>query len=172
MAGRLQGRPVVFGWPLLPWPLPFNLVMTESWGPACLSTCLPRPLPAVNASSWLLYKLGQPISPLEVVLNGSQALHAVGDEGVSVDSVDGRRRLFIRWVAGAGGGFTHFCHCASVLVNCRQWICSLEYRLPAPHRISKLPASRWGARRTLQVPGCGSRQPRPAHTLPCAQEPT
>ena len=38
----------------------------------------------VDPSSWLLYKLGQPISPLEVLLNGSRSLHAVGDEGVSV----------------------------------------------------------------------------------------
>jgi hypothetical protein len=51
---------------------------------------------AVNASSWLMYKLGQPISPLEVMLNGSHALHAVGDEGVSVDSADGSQRLYIR----------------------------------------------------------------------------
>jgi hypothetical protein len=50
----------------------------------------------VNASTWLLYKLGQPISPLEIIRNGSHALHAVSDEGVSVDSADGRRRLSIR----------------------------------------------------------------------------
>ncbi|KAL4451756.1 hypothetical protein ABPG75_007418 [Micractinium tetrahymenae] len=51
---------------------------------------------AVNTSSWRLYKLGQPISPMEVVFNGSQALHAVSDEGVSVDSADGATRLHIR----------------------------------------------------------------------------
>jgi hypothetical protein len=56
---------------------------------------VPRP-ESVNTSSWRMYKLGQPISPLEVLRNGSQAQHAVGDEGVSVDSADGRRRLFIR----------------------------------------------------------------------------
>ena len=47
-----------------------------------------------------MYKLGQPISPLEVMRNGSYAQHAVGDEGVSVDSTDGTRRLFIRWGQG------------------------------------------------------------------------
>lgn len=31
-----------------------------------------------------------------VIRNGSHALHAVGDEGVSVDSSSGNRRLFIR----------------------------------------------------------------------------
>ena len=63
---------------------------------------LPHALPsavcscAVNTSSWLLYKLGQPVSPLEVLRNGSQSMHAVGDEGVSVASADGQRRLVIR----------------------------------------------------------------------------
>jgi hypothetical protein len=52
---------------------------------------------AVNASSWLLHKLGRPVSPLDVLRNGSHGLHAVGDEGVSVDSADGGRRLWIRW---------------------------------------------------------------------------
>ncbi|EFN55987.1 hypothetical protein CHLNCDRAFT_145354 [Chlorella variabilis] len=50
----------------------------------------------VNSSTWLMWKLGQPISPLEVIRNGSHGLHAVGDEGISVDSADGRRRLHIR----------------------------------------------------------------------------
>jgi len=50
----------------------------------------------VNASSWLMYKLGQPMSPMDVILNGSQAMHAVGDEGVSVDSADGSTRMYIR----------------------------------------------------------------------------
>lgn len=58
----------------------------------------------MNVSSWRLYKLGQPISPLEVVLNGSQAMHAVGDEGVSVDSADGATRLHIRCEQGCSWG--------------------------------------------------------------------
>eukprot|EP00884_Botryococcus_braunii_P006942 jgi/Botrbrau1/16249/Bobra.0066s0034.1 len=37
-----------------------------------------------DPQSWLMYKLGQPISPLEVVNNGSQSMHGVGDEGISV----------------------------------------------------------------------------------------
>lgn len=37
-----------------------------------------------DAASWQMYKLGRPISPLEVVLNGSQSMHAVSDEGISV----------------------------------------------------------------------------------------
>ncbi|KAL4430828.1 hypothetical protein ABPG75_006084 [Micractinium tetrahymenae] len=49
-----------------------------------------RPDPAaVNASTWVLHKLGQPISPLEVILNGSRSLHAVGDKGVSVQTAGG-----------------------------------------------------------------------------------
>ncbi|KAL0047364.1 hypothetical protein WJX82_001496 [Trebouxia sp. C0006] len=34
--------------------------------------------------SWQMYKLGRPISPLEVVFNGSQSMHAVCDDGISV----------------------------------------------------------------------------------------
>ena len=34
--------------------------------------------------SWQMYKLGRPISPLEVVYNGSQSMHAVSDDGISV----------------------------------------------------------------------------------------
>ncbi|DBA83693.1 TPA: hypothetical protein ACH3X1_006235 [Trebouxia sp. C0004] len=34
--------------------------------------------------SWQMYKLGRPISPLEVVYNGSQSMHAVCDDGISV----------------------------------------------------------------------------------------
>ena len=37
-----------------------------------------------DAASWQMYKLGRPISPLEVVYNGSQSMHAVSDEGISV----------------------------------------------------------------------------------------
>lgn len=40
-----------------------------------------------DAASWQMYKLGRPISPLEVVLNGSQSMHAVSDEGISVRGV-------------------------------------------------------------------------------------
>lgn len=38
-------------------------------------------------ASWVLYKLGQPISPLDVMLNGSQSQHTVSSEGVSVSSI-------------------------------------------------------------------------------------
>lgn len=34
--------------------------------------------------SWQMYKLGRPISPLDVVYNGSQSMHAVCDDGISV----------------------------------------------------------------------------------------
>ncbi|KAL6772128.1 hypothetical protein ACKKBG_A29040 [Auxenochlorella protothecoides x Auxenochlorella symbiontica] len=50
----------------------------------------------VDAQSWVMYKLGTPVSPLEVLRNGSHAMHAVGDEGVAVSSADGTRRLAIR----------------------------------------------------------------------------
>ena len=44
-----------------------------------------QPNPATaDTASWRLWKLRAPISPLEVVRNGSAALHGVGDEGVSV----------------------------------------------------------------------------------------
>ena len=39
---------------------------------------------AVEPESWQMYKLGQPISPLDVVYNGSRSLHVVSDEGISV----------------------------------------------------------------------------------------
>ena len=44
-----------------------------------------QPEPATaDAQSWRMWKLGSPISPLEVLRNGSQSLHSVGDEGISV----------------------------------------------------------------------------------------
>jgi len=49
------------------------------------------PLPAlVDPESWRMYKLGQPVSPLDVMLNGSQSQHAVGSEGISVASKAGQ----------------------------------------------------------------------------------
>ena len=56
------------------------------------------PTEVADPASWLMYKLGRPISPLEVILNGSQSLHAVGDEGVSVRgaSKKGLEQLYIR----------------------------------------------------------------------------
>ena len=39
---------------------------------------------AAEPESWQMYKLGQPISPLDVVYNGSRSLHVVSDEGISV----------------------------------------------------------------------------------------
>ena len=39
---------------------------------------------AADPSSWRMAKLGRPISPLEVIANGSYSQHAVGDEGVAV----------------------------------------------------------------------------------------
>lgn len=41
-------------------------------------------LAAADPGSWLMHKLGQPVSPLDVALNGSQAMHAVDDDGVAV----------------------------------------------------------------------------------------
>ena len=47
-----------------------------------------KPDPAVvDPESWTMSKLGSPISPLEVVLNGSQSMHAVDDEGVWVQGM-------------------------------------------------------------------------------------
>lgn len=51
---------------------------------------------AVNTNSWLMYKLGRPVSPLDVVHNGSHSLHAVGDEGIAVQTTSGMS-LRIRW---------------------------------------------------------------------------
>ena len=42
------------------------------------------PAAVADSASWQMYKLGRPVSPLEVVLNGSQSMHAVSDEGISV----------------------------------------------------------------------------------------
>ena len=47
-----------------------------------------KPDPAVvDPQSWTMSKLGSPISPLEVVLNGSQSMHAVDDEGIWVQGM-------------------------------------------------------------------------------------
>lgn len=57
--------------------------------------------PDTLPSSWRLYKLGRPVSPLDVVVNGSKSMHAVSDEGVHVDSVvsgDCSQRLVVRCV--------------------------------------------------------------------------
>lgn len=42
---------------------------------------------------WLMDKLGQPVSPLDVVRHGGRALHGVGDGGVSYEGPDGSLRL-------------------------------------------------------------------------------
>lgn len=52
--------------------------------------------PAAAATTWRMYKLGHPISPLDIVFNGSKSLHAVSEQGVSVDSVDGTQQLTIQ----------------------------------------------------------------------------
>lgn len=51
---------------------------------------------AVDVNSWKMSKLGSLISPLEVILNGSQSMHAVDDDGISVLSLDGSQRLHIK----------------------------------------------------------------------------
>ena len=54
-----------------------------------------------DTASWRLWKPRSPVSPLEAVRNGSAALHAVGDEGVSVRGQGGHdwEQLDIRRVA-------------------------------------------------------------------------
>ncbi len=54
--------------------------------------------PAAAAHTWRMYKLGHPVDPMDVVVNGSKSLHAVSDEGVSVDSIDGAQQLTIQYV--------------------------------------------------------------------------
>ncbi|KAL6758170.1 hypothetical protein V8C86DRAFT_1553898 [Haematococcus lacustris] len=54
---------------------------------------------AVDPTSWRLHKLGTTVGLGEVVANGSQALHAVGDEGVTVRASSPARRT----IAQAGG---------------------------------------------------------------------
>lgn len=41
----------------------------------------------VDIVSWTMSKMGSPISPLEVVLNGSQSMHAVDDDGILVEGL-------------------------------------------------------------------------------------
>lgn len=36
-----------------------------------------------------MYKLGRPVSPLDVIRNGSHSLHVVGDEGIAVQTMSG-----------------------------------------------------------------------------------
>lgn len=58
-------------------------------------------LAAADPSTWLMHKLGQPVSPLDVILNGSQAMHGVDDNGVIVAGVGGQawEQLQIRYAA-------------------------------------------------------------------------
>jgi hypothetical protein len=60
-------------------------------------------LAAADAGSWQMMKLGQPVSPADVLRNGSQAMHAVDDDGVLVagSGAHAWERLQIRRGAGA-----------------------------------------------------------------------
>ncbi len=50
----------------------------------------------MDIDSWKLSKLDQPISPMEVVYNGSQSMHAVDDKGVMMKAQDHAQALQIR----------------------------------------------------------------------------
>jgi hypothetical protein len=52
--------------------------------------------PAVSPSSWVMSKLGQWISPLEVMGNGSMSMHGIDDGGIAVRSGDGMALLRVR----------------------------------------------------------------------------
>ncbi|KAK9837747.1 hypothetical protein WJX74_004142 [Apatococcus lobatus] len=54
------------------------------------------PADAVDKESWKLSKLDYPVSPLEVVYNGSQSMHVVDERGVSVTAQDSSHRLHVR----------------------------------------------------------------------------
>ena len=67
----------------------------DNYGLSCVRSNSARVLQAVwvqfspdtdmtDISTWQMYKLGRPISPLEVVANGSYSQHAVSDEGIAV----------------------------------------------------------------------------------------
>ena len=43
-----------------------------------------------DPDSWLMSKLGSPVSPLDVVVNGSHSMHAVDDAGVSCQGYGSR----------------------------------------------------------------------------------
>ena len=53
-----------------------------------------------DISTWQMYKLGRPISPLEVISNGSYSQHAVTEEGISVTGAGSHanEELNIRYV--------------------------------------------------------------------------
>lgn len=97
-----------------------------------------RPDPrAVDPASWALWKLGQPISPLEVILNGSHSLHAVGEEGVSVVTTDGGAALRIRCAsrrASVAAGGKSYCQLARGPKPCTRCSCSACRNLQAPFR--------------------------------------
>jgi len=63
-------------------------------------------LAAADAGSWRMMKLGQPVSPTDVLRNGSQAMHAVDDDGVLVAGAGAHawERLQIRRGAEAPPG--------------------------------------------------------------------
>lgn len=51
-----------------------------------------------DISTWQMYKLGRPMSPLEVISNGSYSQHAVTEEGIAVSGAGAAasERLSIR----------------------------------------------------------------------------
>ena len=51
-----------------------------------------------DISTWQMYKLGRPMSPLEVISNGSYSQHAVTEEGIAVQGTGSHagERLSIR----------------------------------------------------------------------------
>ncbi|WIA38239.1 hypothetical protein OEZ86_001582 [Tetradesmus obliquus] len=56
-----------------------------------------QPAPAaVDQASWRLHKLNSLINPMEVMINGSQSMHAVTEAGVSVKSASGKELLQLK----------------------------------------------------------------------------
>ena len=57
-----------------------------------------------DPDSWLMSKIGSPVSPTDVVRNGSHSMHGVDDDGVSVTGFGSRlawEQLQIRCVLAA-----------------------------------------------------------------------
>ena len=84
---------------------------------------------AADSSSWQLFKLGRPISPTEVIVNGSYSQHAISDEGVTVNSAG----------AGAVGPEQLNIRCAAAFIA-QSWQTIREYHCTSVYTPAKAQA--------------------------------
>ena len=70
-----------------------------------------------DPDSWLMSKLGSPVSPTDIVVNGSHSMHGVDDDGISVQGYGSRynwEQLSIRRVHTRHTPVHRACICTTV----------------------------------------------------------